>query len=135
MLRKTAAVAATLSLMAAPAAVAQETQEPSSKSPGQACKTMSKKKNSAGKGKTMFAVCVTGFARAEAKNEANEQRKARGQKPVRVIPGQVCKSFKGQPKAPGQTKTPFAACVKGATEANKKAREAARQQPAPAPVA
>ena len=135
MLRKTAALAATMGLMAAPVAVAQEPQEPSSKSPAQACKTMSKKKNSGGKGKTMFAICVTSFEKTEARNEANERREARGQKPVRVTPGQSCKSFKGQPKAPGQTKTPFAACVKGATEANKAAREAARQQPAPAPVA
>ncbi len=127
MIRKTVVVAATAFSLAGAPALAQETEQPTSKSPAQACKTMSKKKDSAGKGKTLFATCVSGFKKAEAKNEANEQRQARGQKPVRVIPGQVCKNLKGQPKVEGQTKTPFAACVKGATEANKAAREAARQ--------
>ena len=128
MIRKSAALVATMGLMAAPA-VAQETQEPNSNSaPQTICKNESKKKNSAGKGKTLFAECVSGFKKAEAKNEANEQREARGQKPARVIPGQVCKS-QSRKKAEGQSKSPFAACVKGATEANKAAREAARQQP------
>ena len=133
MIRKTVAVAATAFSLAAAPAVAQEMEQPNSKSPAQACKTMSKKKNSAGKGKTLFATCVSGFKKAEAKNEANERRQARGQKPVRVIPGQVCKTA-SKKKAEGQTKSPFAACVKGATEANKAAREAARQ-PQPAPTA
>ena len=132
MIRKTVVVAATAFSLAGAPAVAQDTPQPPKNAP-EACKAESKKKNSAGKGKTAFAVCVSGFKKAEAKNEANERRQARGQKPVRVIPGQVCKSFKGQPKVAGQKKTPFASCVKGATEANKAAREAARTpQPAPA---
>jgi len=130
MIRKTVVVAATAFSLAGAPALAQETERPSSKSPAQACKSMSKKKDSAGKGKTLFAKCVSGFKKAEAKNEANDRREARGQKPVRVIPGQVCKN-ESRKKAAGQKKSPFAACVKGATEANKAAREAARQQPAP----
>ncbi len=43
-----------------------------------------------------------------------------------MIPGQVCKTASKKKTAP-QTKSPFAACVKGATETNKAAREAARQ--------
>jgi hypothetical protein len=132
MIRKTVVVAATAFSLAGAPALAQETEQPSSKSPAQACKTMPKKKNSAGKGKTLFAVCVSSFKKTAAKNEANEQRQARGQKPVRVIPGQSCKAA-SKKKEEGQTKSPFAACVKGATEANKNAREAARNpQPAPA---
>ena len=132
MIRKTVVVAATAFSLAGAPAVAQDTPQPPKNAP-EACKAESKKKNSAGKGKTLFATCVSGFKKAEAKNEANERRQARGQKPVRVIPGQVCKTA-SKKKAEGQTKSPFAACVKGATEANKAAREAARQ-PQPAPTA
>ncbi len=126
MIRKTAAVAATLGLMAAPAA-AQETQESSSKAaPQTICKNESKKKSSAGKGRTLFAVCVSGARKANEQNAANERREARGQKPVRVVPGRICAS-QSRKKVAGAPKSAFAACVKGATEANKAAREAARQ--------
>ena len=125
MIRKTVVVAATAFSLAGAPAVAQDTPQPPKNAP-EACKAESKKKNSAGKGKTAFAVCVSGFKKAEAKNEANERRQARGQKPVRVIPGQVCKTA-SKKKSGTQTKSPFAACVKGATETNKAAREAARQ--------
>lgn len=125
MIRKTAALVAAMGLMAAPAA-AQDTQQPTSKAaPQTICKNEPKKKVGT-QTKSLFAECVSGANKAQAKIDANKRREARGQKPVRVIPGQVCKGV-SKKKAPGQTKSPFAACVKGATETNKAAREAARQ--------
>ena len=125
MIRKTAALVATMGLMAAPAA-AQDTPAPSSKSaPQTICKGLAKKKVGNQK-KSLFAECVSGAKKTQAKIDANKAREARGQKPARVVPGQICKTA-SKKKAEGQTKSPFAACVKGATETNKAAREAARQ--------
>ncbi len=125
-MRKTAAVAAAFSLMAAPA-FAQDMQEPSSESaPQTICKNESKKKTNRGKGKSPFAACVSGAKKANAQAERNEQREARGQKPLRVAPGQFCRN-ESRKKSGTDTKSPFAACVKGATEANKRNREAAQQ--------
>lgn len=125
-MRKTAAVAAALSLMAAPA-FAQEAQPDRGKStaPGQICKGESKKKTNRGKGKSAFAACVSGVKKANAQSERNEQRAAKGQKSLSVSPGRLCRT-ESRKKSSSDKKSPFAACVKGATEANKRNREAAR---------
>ena len=135
-MRKTAVATVTaLSLMAAPA-FAQETEEPKGQttSPAKLCKNESKKKDSAGKGKTLFAKCVSGAKKANAQIEANVAREAAGEKPKRVAPGQFCKN-ESRKKVAGAPKSPFAACVAGAVAANKAAREAAKEQSAPAPTA
>jgi hypothetical protein len=116
--RTTAATTAAIALLATPAFGQEPPQgEGQATSPAKICKNESKKKTNRGKGKSPFAACVSGAKKqqAEARRESNpsEQR----------APGRICKN-ESRKKDADDTKTPFAACVKGVVETRKAQREA-----------
>ena len=126
---KSTAAVATLSLIAATPALAQDTpQEPakSTTAPGQLCKKESKKKTMQGKGKSPFASCVIGVKRAErnldkvaATADQPKQDRVKKQNPTTM-----CKTL-SKKKAATDKKSPFAACVSGAAKAQNEAKQAA----------
>ena len=122
---RTAATTAALALLATPAFAQDAPKEPQGKgqttSPAKICKNESKKKTRHGKGKSPFAACVSGAKRQQAEAaktpEQSEQR----------APGQIC-ADKSRKKAATDTKSAFAACVKGVTEMRKAQREQEQEQ-------
>ena len=78
--------------------------------PGQLCRTQSHKKTDHGKGKSPFAACVVGAARA--------QQEIKDGATTLTAPGQLCRD-QSHKKSATDTKTPFAACVVGAAKAQK----------------
>ena len=80
--------------------------------PGQLCKTQSHKKTNHGKGKSPFAACVVGAARAQAEMAAKDAPA------TLTAPGRLCKD-QSRKKSATDAKSPFAACVVGAAKAQK----------------
>jgi hypothetical protein len=76
--------------------------------PGQLCKALSHKKTNHGKGKSPFAACVVGAARAQAELATGAS--------TTTAPGRLCKDL-SRKKSATDTKSPFAACVTGAAKA------------------
>ena len=76
--------------------------------PGQLCKPQSHKKTNHGKGKSPFAACVVGAARA--------QRELATDPSTTTAPGRLCKD-QSRKKGATDAKSPFAACVVGAAKA------------------
>jgi hypothetical protein len=76
--------------------------------PGQLCKALSHKKTNHGKGKSPFAACVVGAARAQAELAADTS--------TTTAPGRLCKDLSRR-KSATDAKSPFAACVTGAAKA------------------
>jgi hypothetical protein len=76
--------------------------------PGQLCKSQSHKKTNHGKGKSPFAACVVGAARAQAELAEDTS--------TTTAPGQLCKD-QSRKKSATDKKSPFAACVTGAAKA------------------
>ena len=123
MIKRGAAIAAGLALMAAPAYGQGQGQgqgqgnQPEGKgkstAPGQVCKNESRKKTMRGKGKSPFAACVVGVKRvnAEVQREASHDD-------VRA-PGRICKD-QSRKKDSDDKKSPFAACVTGAAKAKQR---------------
>src|SRR5919108_2009929 len=70
--------------------------------PGQLCKGQSHKKTNRGKGKSPFAACVVGAARAQNEIEAGTT--------TLTAPGRLCKD-QSRKKSATDSKSPFAACV------------------------
>jgi len=125
---KSIAVVAALSLTAAPAFAQDTPQDPakSKTAPSQLCKKESKKKTMQGKGKSPFAACVVGAARAQ-KNLEQVAATADQPKQDRVKkqnPTTLCKTL-SKKKAATDKKSPFAACVSGAAKAQNEAKQAA----------
>jgi hypothetical protein len=81
--------------------------------PGQLCKAQSHKKTNHGKGKSPFAACVIGAARAQAEHAKDAS--------TTTAPGRLCKD-QSRKKAATDTKSPFAACVTGAAKAQHEQR-------------
>jgi hypothetical protein len=111
-----ASLTAALALTAAPAFADKPTSPPAhaggkASAPGQLCKSQSHKKTNHGKGKSPFAACVVGAARA-IQDTANAQQS--GATPT--APGRLCKD-QSRKKAATDAKSPFAACVTGAAKA------------------
>ena len=127
-MRKTAVATVTaLSLMAAPAfAQGQGQQEPKGQttSPAKICSAMdpvpSKKKVAGTKGQSAWAGCVTGVKGHNADVAKNEQREAQGKPERKLNPARFCKAMTpalSKKKAPGDKKSPYAACVSGYAKA------------------
>jgi hypothetical protein len=76
--------------------------------PGQLCKSQSHKKTNHGKGKSPFAACVVGAARAQQEIAADAT--------TLTSPGRLCRD-QSHKKSATDAKTPFAACVTGAAKA------------------
>ena len=117
---KGAATVAALSLFAAPA-VAQDTTQKTP--PAQLCAKESKKKTNGGKGKSPFAACVSGARKAQAEIRRNEQNPPKA-KDKTTAPGQICRTESRKRTAADKEagrKSPFAACVTGATKAQQEA--------------
>jgi hypothetical protein len=76
--------------------------------PGQLCKAQSHKKTDHGKGKSPFAACVVGAARAQEEMASDASNT--------TAPGQLCKD-QSRKKSAADAKSPFAACVTGAAKA------------------
>ena len=76
--------------------------------PGQLCKSQSHKKTNHGKGKSPFAACVVGAARAQAELATGTSNT--------TAPGRLCKD-QSRKKSAADKKSPFAACVTGAAKA------------------
>ncbi len=106
---KTTAVSLTaaLAMLATPALAATHTPKAHGKitAPGQICKTFSKKKTDHGKGKSLFAACVSGVKLARS---AADKTKS---------PEQICKTLSKKKTDHGKGKSLFAACVSGAAKA------------------
>jgi hypothetical protein len=132
-MRRIAVVTTTaLALMATPAFAQGQSQgqgderraqgQGLSTAPGQICKNQPRKKNSGGKGKSAFAICVLGARRANADHARVERLRAQGQDAEEKAPGQMCKD---QPKTKpaGSKKTSFAICVTGAAKAQRRHRQ------------
>ncbi|HTN25959.1 MAG TPA: hypothetical protein VL120_18365 [Solirubrobacteraceae bacterium] len=108
---KTTALSLTtaLALAATPALAAPSTHAAGKlTSPAQLCKTLSHKKTNHGKGKSPFAACVSGAARAQVELKAKTT-------PL-TAPAKLCKDM-SKKKSATDTKSPFAACVVGAAKA------------------
>jgi hypothetical protein len=111
-----ASLTAALALTAAPAFADRPTSPPAhaggkASAPGQLCKGQSHKKTNHGKGKSPFAACVVGAARAMREAASAQQSGA-----TLTAPGRLCKD-QSRKKAATDTKSPFAACVTGAAKA------------------
>lgn len=121
---KTAAATAAIALLATPAFAQGTDQEPRGKgqatSPAKICKSESRKKTMRGKGKSPFAACVVGAKRQEREAtrtpEESEQR----------APGRICRD-QSRKKAKTDSKSAFAACVKGVTVTRKQQRDAEQE--------
>jgi hypothetical protein len=103
-------LSAAAAMLTTPALAADQPPGPHGKAtaPGQLCKSQSHKKTNHGKGKSPFAACVVGAARAQAEL-------AKGTS-TPTAPGQLCKD-QSRKKSATDTKSPFAACVTGAAKA------------------
>jgi hypothetical protein len=103
-------LSATAALLTTPALAADQPAGPHGKAtaPGQLCKSQSHKKTNHGKGKSPFAACVTGAARAQAELAEDPA--------TTTAPGQLCKD-QSRKKSATDKKSPFAACVTGAAKA------------------
>lgn len=114
----TASAAAALALLATPAFAAKPATPGAGKAtgkataPGQLCKAESHKKTNHGKGKSPFAACVIGAARAQ--HDIAEHPNAT----THEAPVKLCKD-QSRRKAATDRKTPFAACVSGAAKAQR----------------
>jgi hypothetical protein len=80
--------------------------------PGQLCRNESRKKTNHGRGKSPFAACVIGAARAQH-DAATKPAGA-----AKTAPGVLCRD-QSRKKAATDAKSPFAACVTGAAKAQK----------------
>jgi len=114
-LRIIATLTAALALTAAPALADKPTTPPGKRkgtatAPGQLCKTQSRHKTNHGKGKSPFAACVVGAARAQ------HDAAAKGPGAPRTAPAKLC-ADQSRTKAVYDPKSPFAACVSGAAKA------------------
>jgi hypothetical protein len=78
--------------------------------PGQLCKSQSHKKTNHGKGKSPFAACVTGAARAQAELAKDPEQT--------TAPGRLCKD-QSRKRSATDKKSPFSACVTGAAKAQR----------------
>jgi hypothetical protein len=107
-LKSTAVSLTAALLLATPAMAAQPAATGKASSPGQICKSESKKKTMKGKGKSPFAACVIGAARA--------QRDAAKTPPVHRSPAKICADL-SKKKSATDKKSPYAACVSGAAKA------------------
>ncbi len=102
-------ITAAFALLATPAlAVKPPMTHGKSTSPGQLCKAQSHKKTNHGKGKSPYAACVSGAARAKADLAKSPS--------VKTSPAKLCKDM-SKKKSATDTKSPFAACVSGAAKA------------------
>ena len=101
---------AAAAMLTTPALAAHQPPQAQGKAtaPGQLCKSQSHKKTNHGKGKSPFAACVTGAARAQAELATNAS--------PTTAPGQLCRD-QSRKKSATDTKSPFAACVTGAAKA------------------
>lgn len=100
---------AALALVASPALATPSTHASGkATAPGQLCKSLSHKKTNKGKGKSPFAACVIGAARAQAELTAKTT--------PATAPGTLCKGLSHK-KSATDSKTPFAACVVGVAKA------------------
>jgi hypothetical protein len=99
-------------MLATPALAAEKppTGHGKAAAPGQLCKSQSHKKTNHGKGKSPFAACVVGAARAQAESATTPA--------TTTAPGQLCKD-QSRKKSATDTKSPFAACVTGAAKAQR----------------
>jgi hypothetical protein len=78
--------------------------------PGQLCKGQSHKKTNHGRGKSPFAACVVGAARARAELAQGTS--------TPTAPGRLCRD-QSHKKSATDAKSPFAACVVGAARAQR----------------
>ena len=103
-------LSAAAALLATPALAADQPPGPHGKptAPGQLCKSQSHKKTNHGKGKSPFAACVVGAARAQAELAEGTS--------TTTAPGQLCRD-QSRKKSATDKKSPFAACVTGAAKA------------------
>lgn len=112
-------LAATLAVTAAPAFADKPISPPGrtggkASAPGQVCKAMSHRKSNHGKGKSPFAACVVGAARARQDAAAKAQQP--GAAPA--SPARLC-ADQSHKKAATDAMSPFAACVSGAAKAQR----------------
>ena len=112
-----ATLTAALALTAAPALADKPTAPPgkakgTATAPGQLCKGQSRHKTNHGKGKSPFAACVVGAARAQ------RDAAAKGPGAPHTPPAKLC-ADQSRKKAPNDPKSPFAACVSGAAKAQR----------------
>lgn len=108
---KTTAVSITaaLAMLATPALAAKPTTtHGNATSPAKLCQAMSHKKTNHGKGKSPFAACVSGAAKAQADLAKTPS--------LKTNPTTLCKTFSHK-KSATDTKSPYSACVSGAAKA------------------
>ena len=124
---KTVAVTAALAMMATPAFAQGQGQQPTGQgqatSPAKQCSKLglSKKKVPGTKGQSAWAKCVSGMAKAK-----NDAEQAKTENRELKSPGTICRSMNPVPsrkKAPGTSKSPWAGCIAGVVEAQRKLRE------------
>ena len=107
-----ASLTAAAALLTTPALAADQPPAGHGKAtaPGQLCKAQSHKKTNHGKGKSPFAACVIGAARAQREHAKD---------PTQVTaPGRLCED-QSRKKSKTDKKSPFAACVTGAAKAQR----------------
>jgi hypothetical protein len=108
-------LSAAAALLTTPALAADPSPAPHGKAtaPGQLCKSQSHRKTNHGEGKSPFAACVIGAARAQAELARDTS--------TTTAPGQLCKD-QSRKKSATDKKSPFAACVTGAAKAQHEQR-------------